>query len=129
LATKEAIISLDINSTDILPTNTVFYSQDFGSAKLTFNVYDDGNILDLTGVTSGKIAFLWPDGTSASADCALDDLVNGVVSYTPSKEDLLHIGSITAELDLYYGTSTGLSVGQFQFNVKQSLIDKISSGS
>ncbi|WP_270568572.1 phage baseplate upper protein, partial [Bacillus sonorensis] len=122
---KEGEISLDINArkSNAQSTNIQFFTQDTGSAKLSFSFTKDGVPLPLSAVDA-KIVLLYADDSFYKRSLTLTDKVNGKAEYVLSDEELKHYGQVKAEIKLYYTNSQALATVFFTFHIEKTLEDQ-----
>ncbi|MDO3660419.1 phage baseplate upper protein [Bacillus sp. C28GYM-DRY-1] len=122
---KQGGISLDINArkSSAHSTNIQFFTQDTGSAKLSFSFTKDGVPLPLSAVDA-KIVLLYPDGSFYKKSLTLIDKVNGKAEYILSDRELKHPGIVKAELKLYYTNGQALATSFFTFTISKTLEDQ-----
>ncbi|MEC1437430.1 phage baseplate upper protein [Bacillus sonorensis] len=122
---KEGEIPLDINARRSAPisTNIQFFTQDTGSAKLSFSFTKDGAPLPLSAVDA-KIVLLYADDSFYKRSLTLTDKVNGKAEYVLSDEELKHHGQVRAEVKLYYTNGQALATVFFTFSIAKTLEDQ-----
>ncbi|MGG4324033.1 phage baseplate upper protein [Bacillus sonorensis] len=122
---KQGEIPLDINARRSAPisTNIQFFTQDTGSAKLSFSFTKDGVPLPLSAVDA-KIVLLYADDSFYKRSLILTDKVNGKAEYVLSDEELKHYGQVKAEVKLYYTNGQALATVCFTFSIAKTLEDQ-----
>ncbi|WP_412095384.1 phage baseplate upper protein [Bacillus haynesii] len=122
---KQGGISLDINArkSSAQSTNIQFFTQDTGSAKLSFSFTKDGVPLPLSAVDA-KIVLLYADDSFYKRSLTLTDKVNGKAEYVLSDEELKHYGEVKAEIKLYYTNGQALATVFFTFHIEKTLEDQ-----
>ncbi|MCY8346649.1 phage baseplate upper protein [Bacillus haynesii] len=122
---KQGGISLDINArkSSAQSTNIQFFTQDTGSAKLSFSFTKDGVPLPLSAVDA-KIVLLYADDSFYKRSLTLTDKVNGKAEYVLSDEELKHYGEVKAEIKLYYTNGQALATVFFTFRIEKTLEDQ-----
>ncbi|WEZ22375.1 phage baseplate upper protein [Bacillus paralicheniformis] len=122
---KQGGISLDINArkSNAQSTNIQFFTQDTGSAKLSFSFTKDGVPLPLSAVDA-KIVLLYADDSFYKRSLTLTDKVNGKAEYVLSDEELKHYGEVKAEIKLYYTNGQALATVFFTFSIAKTLEDQ-----
>jgi BppU N-terminal domain len=122
---KQGGISLDINArkSNAQSTNIQFFTQDTGSAKLSFSFTKDGVPLPLSAVDA-KIVLLYADDSFYKRSLTLTDKVNGKAEYVLSDEELKHYGQVKAEIKLYYTNGQALATVFFTFYIEKTLEDQ-----
>ena len=122
---KQGGISLDINArkSSAQSTNIQFFTQDTGSAKLSFSFTKDGVPLPLSAVDA-KIVLLYADDSFYKRSLTLTDKVNGKAEYVLSDEELKHYGEVKAEIKLYYTNGQALATVFFTFHIAKTLEDQ-----
>ncbi|WP_141771754.1 phage baseplate upper protein, partial [Bacillus licheniformis] len=122
---KQGGISLDINArkSNAQSTNIQFFTQDTGSAKLSFSFTKDGVPLPLSAVDA-KIVLLYADDSFYKRSLTLTDKVNGKAEYVLSDEELKHYGQVRAEIKLYYTNGQALATVFFTFHIEKTLEDQ-----
>ncbi|MEK5096733.1 phage baseplate upper protein [Bacillus sp. FSL W8-0848] len=122
---KEGEISFDINARRVAPisTNIQFFTQDTGSAKLSFSFTKDGAPLPLSAVDA-KIVLLYANDSFYKRSLTLTDKVNGKAEYVLSDEELKHYGEVKAEIKLYYTNGQALATVFFTFSIAKTLEDQ-----
>nr|WP_145614347.1 phage baseplate upper protein [Bacillus licheniformis] len=122
---KEGEISFDINARKAAAksTNIQFFTQDTGSAKLSFSFTKDGAPLPLSAVDA-KIVLLYADDSFYKRSLTLTDKVNGKAEYVISDEELKHHGQVRAEVKLYYTNGQALATVFFTFSIAKTLEDQ-----
>ncbi|ASB87366.1 phage baseplate upper protein [Bacillus sonorensis] len=122
---KQGEIPLDINARRSAPisTNIQFFTQDTGSAKLSFSFTKDGVPLPLSAVDA-KIVLLYADDSFYKRSLILTDKVNGKAEYVLSDEELKHYGQVKAEVKLYYTNGQALATIFFTFSIAKTLEDQ-----
>ncbi|WP_270574599.1 phage baseplate upper protein, partial [Bacillus glycinifermentans] len=122
---KEGEIPLDINARRSAPisTNIQFFTQDTGSAKLSFSFTKDGAPLPLSAVDA-KIVLLYADDSFYKRSLTPTDRVNGKAEYVLSDEELKHHGQVRAEVKLYYTNGQALATVFFTFSIAKTLEDQ-----
>lgn len=122
---KQGGISLDINArkSSAQSTNIQFFTQDTGSAKLSFSFTKDGVPLPLSAVDA-KIVLLYADDSFYKRSLTLTDKVNGKAEYVLSDEELKHYGEVKAEIKLYYTNGQALATVFFTFSIAKTLEDQ-----
>jgi hypothetical protein len=87
---KSAPLQLSIGpNQSSINTNIKFFTQDYGSAKLTFEIFKDNKALDITGATA-KLTFVMADKSTFQVSATIDDAANGEVSYVLQSDILQH---------------------------------------
>ncbi|MEK5097053.1 phage baseplate upper protein [Bacillus sp. FSL W8-0848] len=122
---KEGEVSFDINARKSAAnsTNIQFFTQDTGSAKLSFSFTKDGAPLPLSAVDA-KIVLLYADDSFYKRSLTLTDKVNGKAEYVLSDEELKHYGEVKAEIKLYYTNGQALATVFFTFTIAKTLEDQ-----
>ncbi|ATH93172.1 MULTISPECIES: phage baseplate upper protein [Bacillus] len=122
---KEGEISFDINARKAAAksTNIQFFTQDTGSAKLSFSFTKDGAPLPLSAVDA-KIVLLYADDSFYKRSLTLTDKVNGKAEYVLSDGELKHYGQVKAEVKLYYTNGQALATVFFTFSIAKTLEDQ-----
>ncbi|MCY8025655.1 phage baseplate upper protein [Bacillus sonorensis] len=122
---KEGEVSFDINARKSAAnsTNIQFFTQDTGSAKLSFSFTKDGAPLPLSAVDA-KIVLLYADYSFYKRSLTLTDKVNGKAEYVLSDEELKHYGEVKAEIKLYYTNGQALATVFFTFTIAKTLEDQ-----
>lgn len=122
---KQGGISLDINArkSSAQSTNIQFFTQDTGSAKLSFSFTKDAVPLPLSAVDA-KIVLLYADDSFYKRSLTLTDKVNGKAEYVLSDEELKHYGEVKAEIKLYYTNGQALATVFFTFYIEKTLEDQ-----
>ena len=122
---KEGEISFDINARKAAAksTNIQFFTQDTGSAKLSFSFTKDGAPLPLSAVDA-KIVLLYADDSFYKRSLTPTDRVNGKAEYVLSDEELKHHGQVRAEVKLYYTNGQALATVFFTFSIAKTLEDQ-----
>jgi len=122
---KQGGISLDINArkSSAQSTNIQFFTQDTGSAKLSFSFTKDGVPLPLSAVDA-KIVLLYAGDSFYKRSLTLTDKVNGKAEYVLSDEELKHSGEVKAEIKLYYTNGQALATVFFTFHIEKTLEDQ-----
>ncbi|WP_223831634.1 phage baseplate upper protein [Bacillus swezeyi] len=122
---KEGEVSFDINAQKAAAksTNIQFFTQDTGSAKLSFSFTKDGAPLPLSAVDA-KIVLLYADDSFYKRSLTLTDKVNGKAEYVLSDEELKHYGQVRAEIKLYYTNGQAIATVYFTFSIAKTLEDQ-----
>ncbi|MFM2573755.1 BppU family phage baseplate upper protein [Bacillus safensis] len=115
--------NVDAYTSSSVTTNINFWTQDRKTARLVFNLTKDGVPLPLAAVT-GKLVLVMSDGSRFIRDVTIVDRVNGHAEYVLSDQEIMHYGTVQAELNLYYANDQSMSVHQFSFHISKSLIDQ-----
>lgn len=122
---KEGEVNFDINAREspAKSTKIQFFTQDTGSAKLSFSFTKDGAPLPLSAVDA-KIVLLYADDSFYKRSLALTDKVNGKAEYVLSDEELKHYGQVRAEIKLYYTNGQAIATVYFTFFIAKTLEDQ-----
>ncbi|WP_202049206.1 phage baseplate upper protein [Bacillus glycinifermentans] len=122
---KEGEVTFDINAREspAKSTKIQFFTQDTGSAKLSFSFTKDGAPLPLSAVDA-KIVLLYADDSFYKRSLALTDKVNGKAEYVLSDEELKHYGQVRAEIKLYYTNGQAIATVYFTFFIAKTLEDQ-----
>lgn len=121
---KDESLSFTINGRRKSPvqTNIQYTTQDKGTAKLSFQLMKDGVPLPLSAAVV-KLVLLMSDGSRFVRNIEITDKLNGRLSYVLSDEEIRHVGSVQAELDVSYTNQQAMSIHEFSFEIKKALID------
>ncbi|MGW8893432.1 phage baseplate upper protein [Bacillus subtilis] len=121
---KDESLSFTINGRRKSPvqTNIQYTTQDKGTAKLSFQLMKDGVPLPLSAAVV-KLVLLMSDGSRFVRNIEITDKLNGRLTYVLSDEEIRHVGTVQAELDVSYTNQQAMSIHQFSFEIKKSLID------
>ncbi|MCY8562219.1 BppU family phage baseplate upper protein [Bacillus sonorensis] len=122
---KEGEVTFDINAQEspAKSTKIQFFTQDTGSAKLSFSFTKDGAPLPLSAVDA-KIVLLYADDSFYKRSLILTDKVNGKAEYVLSDEELKHYGQVRAEIKLYYTNGQAIATVYFTFSIAKTLEDQ-----
>ncbi|WP_440697350.1 phage baseplate upper protein, partial [Bacillus subtilis] len=121
---KDESLTFTINGRRKSPvqTNIQYTTQDKGTAKLSFQLMKDGVPLPLSAAVV-KLVLLMSDGSRFVRNIEITDKLNGRLSYVLSDEEIRHVGTVQAELDVSYTNQQAMSIHQFSFEIKKALID------
>ncbi|MEC0251787.1 BppU family phage baseplate upper protein [Bacillus halotolerans] len=121
---KDESLSFTINGRRKSPvqTNIQYTTQDKGTAKLSFQLMKDGVPLPLSAAVV-KLVLLMSDGSRFVRNIEITDKLNGRLTYVLSDEEIRHVGTVQAELDVSYTNQQAMSIHQFSFEIKKALID------
>ncbi|CAI6266564.1 BppU-N domain-containing protein [Bacillus subtilis] len=121
---KDESLSFTINGRRKSPvqTNIQYTTQDKGTAKLSFQLMKDGVPLPLSAAVV-KLVLLMSDGSRFVRNIEITDKLNGWLSYVLSDEEIRHVGTVQAELDVSYTNQQAMSIHEFSFEIKKALID------
>lgn len=72
---------------------------------------------------SGEARSLMSDGSRFVRDIEIIDKLNGRLIYVLSDEEIRHVGTVQAELDVSYTNQQAMSIHEFSFEIKKALID------
>ncbi|WP_338444394.1 BppU family phage baseplate upper protein [Bacillus spizizenii] len=103
-------------------TNIQYTTQDKGTAKLSFQLMKEGVPLPLSAAVV-KLVLLMSDGSRFVRNVEITDKLNGRVTYVLSDDEIRHIGTVQAELDVSYTNQQAMSIHEFSFEIKKALID------
>ncbi|MGG0025181.1 BppU family phage baseplate upper protein [Bacillus inaquosorum] len=121
---KDESLTFTINGRRKSPvqTNIQYTTQDKGTAKLSFQLMKDGVPLPLSAAVV-KLVLLMSDGSRFVRNIEIIDKLNGRLTYVLSDEEIRHIGTVQAELDVSYTNQQAMSIHEFSFEIKKALID------
>ncbi|MCX4077490.1 BppU family phage baseplate upper protein [Bacillus subtilis] len=121
---KDESLTFTINGRRKSPvqTNIQYTTQDKGTAKLSFQLMKDGVPLPLSAAVV-KLVLLMSDGSRFVRNVEITDKLNGRLTYVLSDEEIKHVGTVQAELDVSYTNQQAMSIHQFSFEIKKALID------
>ncbi|MCT6511996.1 BppU family phage baseplate upper protein [Bacillus subtilis] len=121
---KDESLSFTINGRRKSPvqTNIQYTTQDKGTAKLSFQLMKDGVPLPLSSAVV-KLVLLMSDGSRFVRNIEIIDKLNGRLTYVLSDEEIKHVGTVQAELDVSYTNQQAMSIHEFSFEIKKALID------
>ncbi|MCO4849700.1 phage baseplate upper protein [Bacillus vallismortis] len=121
---KDESLSFTINGRRKSPvqTNIQFTTQDKGTAKLSFQLMKDGVPLPLSAAVVKLVLFM-SDGSRFIRNIEIIDKLNGRLTYVLSDEEIRHVGTVQAELDVSYTNQQAMSIHEFSFEIKKALID------
>ncbi|CAF1803139.1 phage baseplate upper protein [Bacillus subtilis] len=121
---KDESLTFTINGRRKSPvqTNIQFTTQDKGTAKLAFQLMKDGVPLPLSAAVV-KLVLLMSDGSRFVRNIEIIDKLNGRLTYVLSDEEIRHVGTVQAELDVSYTNQQVMSIHEFSFEIKKALID------
>lgn len=121
---KDESLTFTINGRRKSPvqTNIQYTTQDKGTAKLSFQLIKDGVPLPLSAAVV-KLVLLMSDGSRFVRNIEITDKLNGRLSYVLSDEEIRHVGTVQAELDVSYTNQQAMSIHGFSFEIKKALID------
>ncbi|MED3386523.1 BppU family phage baseplate upper protein [Bacillus subtilis] len=121
---KDESLTFTINGRRKSPvqTNIQYTTQDKGTAKLSFQLMKDGVPLPLSAAVV-KLVLLMSDGSRFVRNIEITDKLNGRLSYVLSDEEIRHVGTVQAELDVSYTNQQTMSIHEFSFEIKKALID------
>ncbi|QAW34666.1 phage baseplate upper protein [Bacillus subtilis] len=121
---KDESLSFTINGRRKSPvqTNIQYTTQDKGTAKLSFQLMKDGVPLPLSSAVV-KLVLLMSDGSRFVRNIEIIDKLNGRLMYVLSDEEIKHVGTVQAELDVSYTNQQAMSIHEFSFEIKKALID------
>ncbi|MGQ5110325.1 phage baseplate upper protein [Bacillus halotolerans] len=103
-------------------TNIQYTTQDKGTAKLSFQLIKDGVPLPLSAAVV-KLVLLMSDSSRFVRNIEITDKLNGRLTYVLSDEEIKHVGTVQAELDISYTNQQAMSIHEFSFEIKKALID------
>lgn len=92
-------LNVDIKEALANPTPTFKQGE---SGRLTFKIFDNGKLFDLTSFTHADITFRLRSGKVLKADATLE---NGLVTYSLTEPEMAEIGSVAVTLDVYSSNS------------------------
>lgn len=128
---KIAKTPLDINAyyKEIKKLNVEFYNQDIGTAKIQFQITRDNAPMLLSEInTESYIVIATSNGLRKVDNLVFEDELNGIVSYTLPNDVLTHVGKTLGEVFITRkGSEDTVVVRTFEFNIKDALINTISS--
>ncbi|MCY8310597.1 phage baseplate upper protein [Bacillus vallismortis] len=121
---KDESLTFTINGRRKSPvlTNIQYTTQDKGTAKLSFQLMKDGVPLPLSAAVVKLVLFM-SDGSRFVRNIEIIDKLNGRLSYVLSDEEIRHVGTVQAELDVSYTNQQAMSIHEFSFEIKKALID------
>lgn len=121
---KDESLTFTINGRRKSPvqTNIQYTTQDKGTAKLAFQLMKDGVPLPLSAAVV-KLVLLMSDGSRFVRNIEIIDKLNGRLTYVLSDEEIRHVGTVQAELDVSYTNQQVMSIHEFSFEIKKALID------
>ncbi|MCY8051722.1 phage baseplate upper protein [Bacillus spizizenii] len=121
---KDESLTFTINGRRKSPvqTNIQYTTQDKGTAKLSFQLMKDGVPLPLSAAVV-KLVLLMSDGSRFVRDIEIIDKLNGRLIYVLSDEEIRHVGTVQAELDVSYTNQQAMSIHEFSFEIKKALIE------
>ncbi|MBG9768702.1 phage baseplate upper protein [Bacillus vallismortis] len=121
---KDESLTFTINGRRKSPvqTNIQYTTQDKGTAKLSFQLMKDGVPLPLSAAVVKLVLFM-SDGSRFVRDIEIIDKLNGRLMYVLSDEEIRHVGTVQAELDVSYTNQQAMSIHEFSFEIKKALID------
>ncbi|MDO3660162.1 BppU family phage baseplate upper protein [Bacillus sp. C28GYM-DRY-1] len=121
---KDESLTFTINGRRKSPvqTNIQYTTQDKGTAKLSFQLMKDGVPLPLSAAVVKLVLFM-SDGSRFVRDIEIIDKLNGRLTYILSDEEIKHVGTVQAELDVSYTNQQAMSIHEFSFEIKKALID------
>ncbi|PJZ01104.1 hypothetical protein CPT06_05715 [Bacillus vallismortis] len=121
---KDESLTFTINGRRKSPvqTNIQYTTQDKGTAKLSFQIMKDGVPLPLSAAVVKLVLFM-SDGSRFVRNIEIIDKLNGRLSYVLSDEEIRHVGTVQAELDVSYTNQQAMSIHEFSFEIKKALID------
>lgn len=70
-----------------------------------------------------KLVLLMSDGDRFVRNIEITDKLNGRLTYVLSDEEIRHVGTVQAELDVSYTNQQAMSIHEFSFEIKKALID------
>lgn len=110
-------------------TNIKFWNMDIKTAILRFQVTRNRVVLPLgKNNVQAYITLFASDGSNITDNLVIDDELNGIVSYTIPKEFLAHTGTVHGQAYISVnGTEETVTEADFTFEIKDALINKISS--
>lgn len=94
---------------------------DLNSVKFLFRIQDDGEIIDLTGV-SVRLAVQKPSGLTVFQDCTIVDAPSGTCEVVLSNQAYLEIGNHSGELILTAADQTTVT-RSFSFTSLNAILD------
>ncbi len=122
---------LDVNAyyKSIKKMNVEFYNQDIGTAKLEFQITRNDAPMPLSEINvDSYIALVTSNGEKKIDNLVFEDELNGIVSYTLPNDVLYHVGKTLGEVYITQkGTDDTVVVRTFEFNIKDAVINTISS--
>lgn len=128
---KVAKTELDVNAyyKSIKKMNVEFYNQDTGTAKFEFQITRNNAPMPLSEINvDSYIAIVTSNGEKKIDNLVFEDELNGIVSYTLPDDVLTHVGKTLGEVYISQkGTGDTVVVRTFEFNIKDALINTISS--
>ncbi|MCY7892038.1 BppU family phage baseplate upper protein [Bacillus vallismortis] len=121
---KDESLTFTINGRRKSPvqTNIQYTTQDKGTAKLSFQLMKDGVPLPLSAAMVKLVLFM-SDGSRFVRNIEIIDKLNGRLTYVLSDEEIRHVGTVQAELDVSYTNQQAMSIHEFSFEIKKALID------
>ncbi|MCC2929069.1 phage baseplate upper protein [Bacillus sp. LBG-1-113] len=121
---KDESLTFTINGRRKSPvqTNIQYTTQDKGTAKLSFQLIKDGVPLPLSAAVV-KLVLLMSDSSRFVRNIEITDKLNGRLTYVLSDEEIKHVGTVQAELDISYTNQQAMSIHEFSFEIKKALID------
>ncbi|MCY8315763.1 BppU family phage baseplate upper protein [Bacillus vallismortis] len=121
---KDESLTFTINGRRKSPvqTNIQYTTQDKGTAKLSFQLMKDGVPLPLSAAVVKLVLFM-SDGSRFVRNIEITDKLNGRLTYVLSDEEIRHVGTVQAELDVSYTNQQAMSIHEFSFEIKKALID------
>ncbi|MEB6799968.1 BppU family phage baseplate upper protein [Staphylococcus saprophyticus] len=123
--------NLDVNAyyQDIKKMNIEFYNQDIGTAKFEFQITRNDKPMPLSEVNvDSYIAIVTSNGEKKVDNLTFENEMNGIVSYTLPDDVLHHVGKTLGEVYITQkGTGDTVVVRSFEFNIKDAVINTISS--
>ncbi|MCY8424984.1 BppU family phage baseplate upper protein [Bacillus vallismortis] len=121
---KDESLTFTINGRRKSPvlTNIQYTTQDKGTAKLSFQLMKDGVPLPLSAAVVKLVLFM-SDGSRFVRNIEIIDKLNGRLMYVLSDEEIRHVGTVQAELDVSYTNQQAMSIHEFSFEIKKALID------
>ncbi|MGR2783848.1 phage baseplate upper protein, partial [Bacillus subtilis] len=87
-----------------------------------FQLMKDGVPLPLSAAVV-KLVLLMSDGSRFVRNIEIIDKLNGRLTYVLSDEEIRHVGTVQAELDVSYTNQQVMSIHEFSFEIKKALID------
>ena len=128
---KIAKTELDVNAyyKSIKNMNVEFYNQDIGTAKFEFQITRNNAPMPLSEINvDSYIAIVTSNGEKKIDNLVFEDELNGIVSYTLPDDVLYHVGKTLGEVYISQkGTGDTIVVRTFEFNIKDAVINTISS--
>ena len=122
---------LDINAyyKSIKKMNVEFYNQDIGTSKFEFQITRNNAPMPLSEINvESYITIVTSNGEKKIDNLVFEDELNGVVSYTLPDDVLYHVGKTLGEVYISQkGTGDTVVVRTFEFNIKDAVINTISS--